>query len=584
MKESNPSLHTHGRSIAAWALFLSALPVSFLRETDGFAWLALWPSAVALGIVLLTRHVLPGLIAGALAGAIMLAAGDPLTGFFDLIRVHFLPLFASTWKVGALVFTLLMGGFVALIERGGGLNALVHRIAHGKGNPARRTQMAGFGLGVICFFDGLANSMMVGRILRPIADRTGVSRARLAYLVDSTSSCIACVAFVSTWIAYQLSMIQEGFNNAGLPDAAEPYALFFQSIPYNFYCWFTIALLLAVIWRNWNIGPMRHFEAGARDALKSTQPEPAQPASGEPSTPHQSSPGLWRAIVPIAVLVIALLGGLYLDGMDKLRANETLNVAEQLTPMQQLAQAYSQADAAFVMVCSSIVAALAAFLLFPRGRRRNPAETQAPGSIFMEGVLTLFAPALILISAWMLGSVLDELEASAVLSAMLGESLPVWLLPVVTFLIGALISFSTGTAWGTMAILMPLAIPVTLSLAGVQESSQVAAQATLLGSVIAAVFSGAVFGDHCSPISDTTIVSSIASGIEPMDHVRTQIPYALIAAGLAALAGFVPAGLGLAPWLSLLAGLAVILALVLLVRPPAAPPANASTPPLPAPD
>lgn len=650
------------RHLAAWLLLFLTFPLSWWAEatrTDAgtgpetavgslpglVALVALWPSAVALASVLLTRKVLGGLAGGALAGSILLAGGDPVSGFFALIQVHFLPLFGSSWKTGALIFTLTLGGFVALIEKGGGLNALIRRIAGGGGDPRRRTQLAGFGLGMVCFFDGLANSMMVGRIMLPLARRVGVSRVKLAYLVDSTSSSVACVAFVSTWIAYQLAMIQEGFAVAGLEGEARPYSLFFQSIPYNFYAWFTLALLLVVILRSWDIGPMKRFEAEAWQAVCGKHPErpEAAPLAASPHLePGRSEPGLWRALVPVAVLIAALLGGLYADGIRALNAERAVEreairtavtdleslyrempqhpdliagaersgisipgyieerrqsaetrIAEAHQPLRawpvdlrKLSQAFSSADAAFVLVWTSLVASAVAFLLFPRRwwreRGHCAMETTGPGAavggqpeatgsspiptagdLFLGGVLTLFGPILILISAWMLGSTLEALHASEVLAVVLEGKLPLWLLPAVTFLTGAAISFSTGTAWGTMGILMPLALPVALRLAGAEPE---ALPTALLAGVVAAVFSGAVFGDHCSPISDTTIVSSIACGVEPHDHVRTQLPYALIAALVALLLGFLPAGLGLTPWVSLLLGVAALLALTLGLR------------------
>lgn len=520
------------RGLVALVLLLLAVPLAF---SDAAA-VALWPSLVALTTVVLLRRVLAGLMAGAAAGALLLNAGNPVTAFVALFGDHLLPALESSWKVGAILFTFTLGGFAALLERGGGFHGLVAGWLRKGRNADQRVLWGGFGLGLVCFFDGLANSMMVGRLLRGFGDRFGIPRVKLAYLVDSTSSAVACVAFVSTWIAYQLAMIREGFANAGRPDEAMAYGRFFASIPYNFYCWFTLVLLALVIARRWDIGPMRRFVAEAR---------PQTPSEEETAAPH--GPG-WVAWGPLVVLLAAIFGGLYVSGADP-RWPLTLS---------GVADAFGSADAALVLVVASALAALVAYLVYPRAVvRHDPAA--APGPVFLAGAQSLFMPVTILLAAWMLSSTLQALEAGPVLTALLSGALPPALLPAAVFLTGALISFTTGTSWGTMGLLMPLAIPVTLGLA---PASALPPDA-LVAAVIGAVFSGAVFGDHCSPMSDTTIVSSVATGVEPHDHVRTQLPYALLAALTAVVTGFLPVGLGLSPWLGLPLGIGALGALVL---------------------
>jgi tetracycline resistance efflux pump len=370
------------------------------------------------------------------------------------------------------------------------------------------------------------------------ATRLGVSREKLAYVVDSTSSAVACVAIMSTWIAYQLSMIREGIHAAGFEvSEGKSFTLFLSSIPYNFYCWFTLLLLALVIWRDWNIGPMCKAEQIAQ-----SRQERSDEKTGNGSTPPPSN--LAAAAVPLVVLLGGLFVGLYWDG-----------TAGQVFPLSpgRVAEAFGKADAALVMLCASTLAALVAAGMNHRSIRESGASTSG---VFMEGVQQLLSPVLILVSAWIFSSTLKQLGTVSVLTTLLDGTLPLWALPFLVFLLGAAISFTTGTSWGTMGVLMPLALPVAIQLSGGVDGMVV------LG-VIAAVFSGAVFGDHCSPLSDTTIVASISCAVEPMEHVRTQLPYALIAAGLTIVAGFLPTGLGIHPVLALGAG---FLCLLLITR------------------
>ena len=491
--------------------------VTAIVEWAGLACGAIWPSIAALVLVFSTRNVLAGLLGGALVGAILLADGRLWAVPLQLVENHLLPNFSSSWKSGAIVFTLLLGGFVHLLEKGGTLQALLVRLLHGQ---SPRKVEAGAGLfGLVCFFDGLANSLMVGRIFQPLARSAGVSKVRLAYIVDTTSAAVACLAFISTWIAYQLAMIREGFTLAGQEALADPYRQFFASLPHNYYAWFALILMGVTIWRQWNFGPMGHYRA-----------EPEAGAAGPDPVQAEPTGGLWRAWVPMTVLLLIIFAGIYADG--------TRRMGEPLLPFTagKLALSFAEANVPAILIIGSGLAAFLAWLFFPR---KALAGEGTAGGVFMEGMIQLFQPVLILIMAWMLSSTLKDLGAAAYLGELLGGRIPASLLPVAVFVTGSLVAFTTGTSWGTMGLLMPLAIPLAFAVAG--EATEAGLQ--LVPMVIGAVFSGAVFGDHCSPISDTTIVSSIACDLDPMDHVRTQLPYALLAATGAALLGFIPAGL-----------------------------------------
>ena len=517
------------RRFIVGALFLCSFSVLSIDSE----WTALWPSIVALAAVFLLNRTISGLLLGALAGMILLSDGNLVTAVADLLKDHLLPVLKSTWNLSILAFTLLLGGFAALIEKGGGLQSLTSSwLSNGK-RSGKRVQWSAYLLGLVCFFDGLANSMLVGKSIGPMAERAGVSKQRLAYIVDSTSSAVACVAVISTWIAYQLAMIKEGLGQVE-PDV-QPFGLFLHSIPYNFYCWFTLILLAVVIARNWNIGPMKPEES-RRDGLKLIVPEK-----------HNSTGKASVAVIPLAVLITGLLLGLYVEGVEGRMFPISL---------EKVSTAYGQANAALVLVVVSMLASLVALVLNAKPIKADGAD---PFRVFLKGVGHLFKPVLILVSAWLLSSVLKALNAHEVLTALIKGQIAPAFFPMLVFITGALISFSTGTSWGTMGILMPLALPSAIGLADGEVS-------TLMYSTIAAVFSGAVFGDHCSPFSDTTIVSSISCGIEPMEHVKTQMPYALISALTASALGFLPTGLGFNPYLSLLTGALLLFALSIVFK------------------
>ncbi len=487
---------------------------------------AVWPVVVALVVVISTHRALWGLLIGAFSGSVILCHGNPWQAYLDLLARHLAPSLTSSWKVGAILFTLVLGGFAAVLNKGSGFRTLLRYFVRTPKNASERFQLAAAGLGIICFFDGLANSMLVGRVCKDMAEKCGVSRVKLAYIVDSTSSAVACVAFVSTWIAYQLSMIKEGYRLAGRD--INPYWMFVQSIPFNFYCWFTLAMLFVSILRRFNPGPMKTFENEA-SAEKAAVPE-------DPKSARGNGAGVYTVLIPLATLIFLFFLGFYLLGSPDPKWPVTV---------RKMVAAFGSNEGPLVLVLSGLIASGTAICLFPG---KEGSRLMEGGFAFKEGAQSLLGPIFILVAAWMIGSVLGELKTAELLSSLVAKTSAEALIPALIFITGSLISFATGTSWGTMGILFPLAIPIA---AVACRTGAPAWQDTYLQISTAAVFSGAVFGDHCSPFSDTTIVSSISCGVEPHDHIRTQIPFALITAGVTVVFGFLPAGLGLSPWLSL---------------------------------
>lgn len=514
------------RRLPSWYVWIVVSAVSMLLVSSNLEVAKLWPPVAAVVVILVTRNALAGLLTGGFVGAFLLTGGHPLVTASSVMSDHLWPSLQSPWKVGAILFTLILGGFASILEAGGGFTRLMHKAVGAGPDTSRRLESAAAGLGLLCFFDGLANSMVVGRVSRDLADQHGVARTKLAYIVDSTSSAVACLAFISTWIAFQLSMIGDAFALAGR--TVNPYAIFLESLPYNFYCWFTLVMLFVAIRQRFHPGPMAGFVAEVENI----------PPGGTSESIELKDGSSWTSLLPLGALMGAFFAGFIVLGSPR-----------PILPLnkEKVVAAFGSDAGPTVLVVASVLATIIALIMFPA---QNGAKWK-PGLVaFYRGVRTMIAPIFILLAAWILGSVISQLGTAAMISGLATGSDSLALLPMLVFLTGALISFSTGTSWGTMGILFPLAVPAAAALGGSDG---------FLTIIVAAVFSGAVFGDHCSPFSDTTIVSSISCGVTPHDHVRTQIPYAMITAVVAIGVGFLPAGYGVSGWVSLLAGTTILL-------------------------
>ncbi|MEO1858014.1 MAG: Na+/H+ antiporter NhaC family protein [Rubritalea sp.] len=495
--------------------------------TDG-VWVLL-PAVVALVTIVWTRKAAISLLAAMMVGVLMLHGGNPLESSKALFVDYLFPALSGPWHMGPIVFTLVLGSFSQVLERSGGFSAMLGKWLDRPSSVGvqRRSLLSVYGLGLLCFFDGLANAILVGRVARPVTDRLKVSRQLLAYIVDSTSSAVACIAFISTWIATQLSLIQEGIKGSGVDVGAVE--LYFHSIPANPYCWMVLWLLLLVIWRSWWIGPMKNYQAEGQ----SLEPE----ATGSQSDQGASTSSVVIPLVSILLIVPSMIY-LWQDGADWSWNN-----------------AFSSSSVPQAMVAAGFISLFVACVCFPKSRKSELSKHLADGAAGMLPALV------ILVLAWALGSVFKDLQVAQLITRLLGGQLSLMWLPFGVFLVGALTSFLTGSSWGTMGILMPLVLPVGIEMgAGLAAEELVVVLPTLIGSV----FGGAVFGDNCSPFSDTTILTSLATGCSPSSHVSTQLPYALIAAVAAAIS-YALVAVGLPAWTATLMLAAVLAAAAFLM-------------------
>ncbi len=478
----------------------------------------LLPPLVALALILLTRKAALALFCATLTGAFLLTGPSPILAIRCLFEDHlFQKISGSSWSLSAIIFTLTLGAFATLLEKGGGFTTLLNRLLHKRGtHPQKKLLFGIYGLGLLCFFDGLANAILLGRVARPLTDGLRISRQFLAYLIDSTSSTVACIAFISTWIAAQLSIISDSLKLA--PFQVNPAALFLNSIPANPYCILSLLLIPLIILKSWHIGPMKR----------------AQPISLPDHREENEEHSPRVALVPLLTLVLTLPTFIYLwqDGSDWSWKN-----------------AFISPGVPYAMVAAGFVALTSAYLCFPKTKRKD-----APQHM-LDGAAALIPALIILICAWTLGSIFISLGTADLITELLGENLSTMAIPLVIFLIGAIMSFLTGSSWGTFGLLMPMALPLVLRL-GIDLPPIELMDLTSM--TIGAVFGGAVFGDHCSPFSDTTLVSSLAAGCTPTSHVATQLPYAMIAATGATCAYTLM-------WLGLASSLATLLSACLLV-------------------
>jgi Na+/H+ antiporter NhaC len=502
------------------------------------SWESLLPPILAIGLALALRNVLIALGIAIVAGSLIAASYNPGQAVSDLALSYGLSSLSGASHLGVLAFSLLLGGMIGVMGSAGGpagLAKLVTRTATTK----VRGQVATWVLGLVIFFDDYVNSLIVGSSMRPLYDKLRISREKLAFLVDATAAPVVSLALVSSWIGVEIGYIGEQYAALGL--RGDAYVVFIQTLPYRFYPWFMLLFGLTIALTGRDFGPMLAAERGAASGELAQEIE--KPGKAGSPEPEETGP-IWAAVVPILVLLAGAILGMLADGLYQL--------ANGGDPISFRA-IFSRARSYVALVGAATLGNLAALLIarFARGK-----STRELGLAWRKGAKTMLLPCGILLLAWTLSSVCGELKSAQYLVQLIGDGMAPGLLPAAVFFLAALTSFATGTSWGTMAILFPLVVPLAHGLAPGNEG-------IMLGA-ISSILAGAVWGDHCSPISDTTIMSSLASGCDHMAHVKTQLPYALLVGVVSILVGDIATGLG---WYSPAAGLALgALAILLLVR------------------
>lgn len=515
--------------------------------------LSILPPLVAIVLALVLRQVVISLFAGIYVGAVFLFDYNIVGGAFRVLDHFVVKALSETTHVQIILFSMLFGGMVGVISKNGGTVGIANVITR-YARTARGGQLASFFMAFVIFFDDYANCLVRGNLMRPITDKLRVSREKLSFIVDAGAATVASVMIISTWIGYEVGLIEQGLKMIGSQEDA--YAVFLETIPYRFYPIFTLVFVFLIGFMDRDFGPMLTAERRARTTGKVLR-DGAQPATDLTETANytagEDKPARWyNGFLPILTILLVGLYGLYTTG--------TAALAAEGKTAYGIGEIVSKSDSYASLLWASLAGCFVAIVL--TAAQRIMKLTEAIDAWF-NGLKSMLLAMLILILAWSIGSVTEELHTAGYLVQVLrGTIAPHWL-PVLVFLIAAIVSFSTGTSWGTMAIMMPLVIPLgsTLSVdAGLSPTDQT----IILHGVISSVLAGAVFGDHCSPISDTTILSSMASACDHIDHVRTQLPYAVLVAIVGMLVGDIPTAFGVSPWLSIAAG-TILLILVLRI-------------------
>ncbi|HUP50305.1 MAG TPA: Na+/H+ antiporter NhaC family protein [Thermoanaerobaculia bacterium] len=519
-------------------------------------WLSILPPIVAIALALAFKEVLLSLSLGIFAGALILYQWNPITAFARSIDSIVVPAVADLDHAKIIVFSMLLCGMVGVISRSGGTLGIVDRVRK-FATTARRGQLSAWIMGVLIFFDDYANTLIVGSTMRPVTDRLRISREKLAYIVDSTAAPVASIVPISTWIGFEVGLIAAAFTQLNI--TLNPYVTFVETIPFRFYPILALVLGFTIAVTCRDFGPMLRAELRASSTGEVVAPgdTPLADYSSEALTPPDGM--AHRAInawLPIVTVVVVTIAGMYVSGAAK------LNRADHPGTLAWLREVFGEAASLDSLLWGSLAAVVVAIALPLIQRLMSVRQTM---TALVEGFKSMLLAIVVLILAWGIGRVTGELHtADYVVGVTQGVLSPHWL-PVIVFVTSAAIAFATGTSWGTMGILMPLVIPVAhrLAMAGGHAPGSELHHVLLLGT-ISSVLAGSVWGDHCSPISDTTILSSMGSGCDHIAHVRTQLPYALAVGFLGMIAGDIPTAYGMSPWISLLVGAAVIVAVVRL--------------------
>ncbi|WP_042352227.1 Na+/H+ antiporter NhaC family protein [Bacillus massiliigorillae] len=482
---------------------------------------SLLPPLVAIIMVLLTKRVLLSLGLGSITAAFLLADFNVMDSLSILVKA-FTDLFyvdgeLNTGKIYILLFLLLLGCVTAFVTISGGSRAFgewaLKRVKTRAG-----AQLTAAVLGIIIFIDDYFNSLAVGQISRPLTDRNRVSRAKLAYIIDSTAAPICVVSPVSSWGAYIIAILAPILAANSLDMSG--FSAFIQMIPMNFYVWASLLLVFISSWKNINFGSMKVHEDRAITTGVVSNPDKIAPGELKSDLPMSKKGSVADLLIPIAALVVGTVSAMLWTGSKAVEGRATI------------LQMFENTDVPTSLFYGGLFGFAVTLVLFLRQvYAKKAVKSSLLTTGLFEGIKSMLPAVYILIFAWVIVDLVGALETGSYLAGFVEKSnLSIGFIPFILFVIAGIMALATGTSWGSFGILLPLAGDIVATM-----------DSSMLLPSLAAVLAGAVFGDHCSPISDTTILSSTGAGCNHMDHVMTQLPYALTSAFIAAI-GFLMLG------------------------------------------
>lgn len=492
---------------------------------DHMGVLSIVPVIIAITVAIKYKSVVPALFLGILSGVLILMKGHPIEALTSMIKDYLFVQVADTYNAGVLVLLVFIGGFVALMEKSGGAGAFAKVITKIVNNRFKAQLSTWLG-GIVVFFSDLGTPLIVGPISEPLFDRLKISREKLAWIIDSTASPVAILVPFIGWGVYIMGLIQKEFDSLGILES--DWNAFIKAIPFQLYSILAVLMVPIIAFLGYEFGAMAKAEKRVQETGEKYWKD-SKPLRSPSNNDDKNSKAIFIWL-PLLILFTTLLVILLPLGF----------------PIKKVSGSIFRA----ALSSGYLLAAVTLILLMVTNRVKTLNESL---DIYFGGMNKMMSVSVILVLAWSLGSVGKSLGTANYIIEMTNGAIPGWSVPALIFLTGALMSFATGSAWGTFAILMPLAIPMSITLGAP------------IYACIGALLSGGLFGDHCSPISDTTILSSTGAGCDHIDHVKTQLPYALLNGSISFL-GFILAGITGNSLIILLALVALILSIIILAK------------------
>ena len=520
-------------------------------------WMSILPPLIAIIMALIFKEVFSALFIGLLFGTSIIQYYQGATvfaaifkGMFSIVDTYLINALNNKDHLSIIIFSMLIGATVNLITQNGGMKGIVNYLSKYAKTPVMGQLITWF-LGIIIFFDDYANTLVVGNTMRPVTDKLKISREKLSYIVDSTAAPVASLALITTWIGVELSYIQDGINAIGINQSA--YDVFMRSLSTRFYPIFTLIFIFILIMKKREFGPMLTAERKARNSNKIILDDQENSFSNKLNDleiPESIKARWYNAAIPVLVIILGTLTGLIYTGFDTKVWNDV-----NMSFFTKLSVIIGNSDSFKSLLWASLLGTVIALILT---KSQKILTLKQSIDSLINGCRTMLTAIIILVLAWSLALVTENMHTADFISLSLTYlNVSPYMMPAITFIMAGIISFSTGSSWGTMAILYPLILPASWMISknyGMEYSQSL----LIFYNVVSSILAGSVLGDHCSPISDTTILSSLASSCNHIQHVRTQLPYALTVGGVSVIIGTIPAAYGVSSFILFPAGILIL--------------------------